>query len=320
MMISSGNPKSGRKMSAHNACSSMCNKMGFTLIELLVVVSIIALLVSILLPSLHKAREGARRVACSSNLRSINIACFMYASENDDRLPSLNPLPTGGMISQNGTGQNSVPMQVDIQTFLNPLVDTPAKPQELESAVTISRLRLDKIMAERFKIFVCPSQRGMAGPRVMDALGFYDPYDKWGTIEAQMNYLYLAGLANKDVNLLLSPNGSCEMFDDPAMTATLKASRSNSRHHLVADTNLWWSAAGSGFTQSWANHRKRGGGTKTDIGATQLEFEDRIAGSNRGYADGHVEWNHASEIGVNGGSVGDGGRYSHWASERLYYW
>jgi prepilin-type N-terminal cleavage/methylation domain-containing protein/prepilin-type processing-associated H-X9-DG protein len=56
---------------------------GFTLIELLVVVAIISLLISILLPSLTKARDLARTAICLGNLRSIGGALHMYASEND---------------------------------------------------------------------------------------------------------------------------------------------------------------------------------------------------------------------------------------------
>ena len=58
----------------------------FTLIELLVVISIIALLMAILLPSLGKAREQARRATCMTNLHSIGQGIFLYAHDNDDRL------------------------------------------------------------------------------------------------------------------------------------------------------------------------------------------------------------------------------------------
>jgi len=62
---------------------------GFTLIELLVVVSIIALLVSILLPALGKARQQAQSVICQTNLRTIGQAEITYAVENEDRLVYL---------------------------------------------------------------------------------------------------------------------------------------------------------------------------------------------------------------------------------------
>ena len=59
---------------------------GFTLIELLVVVSIIALLVSLLLPSLETAREVARSSACLANLHQMGIAMHLYVDNNNGAL------------------------------------------------------------------------------------------------------------------------------------------------------------------------------------------------------------------------------------------
>ncbi len=70
------------------------DKRGFTLIELLVVVAIIALLISILLPSLSRAREQARRVTCLTNLRSISTSCLIYAAGNRGILPAEADYPS----------------------------------------------------------------------------------------------------------------------------------------------------------------------------------------------------------------------------------
>jgi prepilin-type N-terminal cleavage/methylation domain-containing protein len=65
-------------------------KSAFTLIELLVVIAIIAILASMILPALARAKEKAKRAQCSSNLRQFSLAIRMYASDFKEKLPPQN--------------------------------------------------------------------------------------------------------------------------------------------------------------------------------------------------------------------------------------
>src|SRR4051812_2527744 len=87
----------------------------FTLIELLVVIAIIALLASMLLPALSRAKSKAHTARCLSNLRQFGITMLLYTQENNDHFP------------YSGREWPQMPM-VDLMKLFNPYLPTNGSP------------------------------------------------------------------------------------------------------------------------------------------------------------------------------------------------
>jgi len=85
----------------------MKTKRGFTLIELLVVIAIIAILASLLLPALSRAKERARSIACISNLKQWGLSMNMYLDENNQFLPDFS-IPSSAPGAPSGYSQDKI--------------------------------------------------------------------------------------------------------------------------------------------------------------------------------------------------------------------
>ncbi len=134
----------------------MKRKKGFTLVELLVVIGIIALLVSILMPALGRARELAKRIQCASQLNGLGKGIMMYQNEYGDSNPKpWSGVGTGGY-GFGGNGSRTIynsPGGIAYDWWCNPA----DMDYQAISSVGLCLYLLVKHEDVDVKVFVCPS-------------------------------------------------------------------------------------------------------------------------------------------------------------------
>ncbi|MDG3004399.1 DUF1559 family PulG-like putative transporter [Paludisphaera mucosa] len=149
---------------------------GFTLIELLVVIAIIAVLIALLLPAVQSAREAARRIQCTNNLKQIGLAVHNYGD-------TVGSLPPGASGCCNGTWQ----------AFILPYMEQGA----LSNSYNFSNPRYvnlanTTVTTSFISAFLCPSN-GLQHKPISTALGA----DATGKISA---HNYVANFGSTDLN------------------------------------------------------------------------------------------------------------------------
>ncbi len=265
------------------------------MIELLVVISIIALLMSILLPALSKVKSLARKAVCSSNFHQIGIIHSTYSADWNRWLPN------SALLSNNSGGYRIPKIGEPIGPII-PYMFLQSVYDYIEDSYQIE-----------YEFWICPTLVSKGGQ-----LGFLKKDNFQGNRPQAHGdgFHYYVGLANLAgmVNMTLGEISSGVVIPEPT-TVKESAAKVGDRGDklLAADLNIRWT---TGWNDSATVIAHRG---KSKDGYMIPE------GGNRVRVDGAVEWVKPDVMAKEGESILQDpqrdGKYDHWPSQdREYYW
>lgn len=274
----------------HHRSPISAHRKGFTLVELLVVIGIIALLIAILLPSLSRAREQAKRVACASNVRQLTQALIMLANENKGKLPDV------------GNCDHRFDTEVDPPNLAPTSV---GEAKGLGSEVQVMHPGARDVLVNRIgiprKMFFCPSN------------GEMDTDFNWQRTDkkdyAFVGYVFYAGRQYLSKTYAeIKADGVYQGFEEaataPDKVFPMKLGQTSFYPVLVAD-----------IVRSYNNELAP---SNHIVGTDPTGFMPKgKGGANVGYIDGHVDWRAQDEIGQKQPNLGR--RQMYLGGSRYYF-
>jgi prepilin-type N-terminal cleavage/methylation domain-containing protein/prepilin-type processing-associated H-X9-DG protein len=156
----------------------------FTLVELLVVIGIIAILMSVLLPTLASARKAANTVKCQANLRSIAQAMQLYVQSNKGYLPG-SAVTTGAHLFNPGMGNANCPSVSHINDWQSPLGRL-MRMNFPDDGDLVNRVKRFTYLMERPE-FRCPENDLLAGPNGTPAF----PVCQFNSYVLAVDFMYI---------------------------------------------------------------------------------------------------------------------------------
>ncbi|MFH1616893.1 MAG: type II secretion system protein [Planctomycetota bacterium] len=247
----------------------VCSKSrAFTLVELLIVIAIIAVLLSILVPTLNKVREQTKRVVCASNLKQIGLLLEYYCADNEGYYP-----PNYHSSAYMYKADPRDPQQQGLTGLL----------PYLFKGSSLSELKRHSDLA-RMKIFWCPSGERKYGPGRFLGTAFASfGYNQYCGRSKMWVDGYVGTKPMRDFNYLLE---HCPEKNTPHIS---NGQKSNPDWLTVADVSFEGFAAPGMLVYS--NHYM----TKM-VGRMTQRKADACAGCNALYIGGHVKWNNKTAV------------------------